>query len=156
MVLLEKSSEYKTCREFEAEVIILHHATTIKPKYQAVIHVGVIRQTAQVVEIRDKELLRTGDKGLVLFRFINSPEYLHMGANILFREGRTRGLGQVTRLIYEQKEVKDKKKEDRQAQREKKDKVEKTEEKKDSKENKIEKSEEKKEETTQTTTKDDK
>lgn len=101
MVLLEKQSEYKTVREFEAEVIILHHATTIKPKYQAVIHVGVIRQTAQVVSIKDKELLRTGDRGTVVFRFINSPEYIHAGASILFREGRTRGLGQVTKLIYD-------------------------------------------------------
>jgi GTPase len=101
MVMLEKQTEYRTVREFEAEVIILHHATTIKPKYQAVIHVGVIRQTAQVISIKDKELLRTGDKGQVVFRFINSPEYIHLGANILFREGRTRGLGQVTKLIYD-------------------------------------------------------
>lgn len=109
MVLLEKQSEYKTYREFEAEVIILHHATTIKPKYQAVIHAGVVRQTAQVLSIKDKELLRTGDKGLIHFRFINSPEYIHLGANILFREGRTRGLGQITSLIEETKD-KDKEK----------------------------------------------
>ena len=101
MVLLDKQSDYKTVREFEAEVIILHHATTIKPKYQAVVHAGVVRQTAQVVSIQDKELLRTGDRGLVRFRFINSPEYIHLGANILFREGRTRGLGQITRFIFD-------------------------------------------------------
>lgn len=110
MVLLDKTSEYKTVREFEAEVIILHHATTIKPKYQAVIHAGVVRQTAQVISIKDKELLRTGDRGLVHFRFINSPEYIHKGANILFREGRTRGLGQIVRMIYEEDKEKDKKK----------------------------------------------
>lgn len=108
MVLLDKTTDYKTVREFEAEVIILHHATTIKPKYQAVVHAGVVRQTAQVISIKEKELLRTGDRGLVRFRFINSPEYIHSGANILFREGRTRGLGQITKLYYE--EVKEKKK----------------------------------------------
>lgn len=101
MVMLDKQSDYKTVKYFEAEVIILHHATTIKPKYQAVVHVGVVRQTAQVVQIKDKDLIRTGDKATVLFKFINSPEYIHLGANILFREGRTRGLGQVTKLYYE-------------------------------------------------------
>lgn len=99
MVLLDKDNNYKAAMEFDAEVVILHHATTIKPKYQAVIHSGVVRQTAQVISM-SCELLRTGDRGIVRFRFIRSPEYLHEGATILFREGRTRGLGQITKLIY--------------------------------------------------------
>jgi len=97
MVLLDKDTNCKTVMEFEAEVVILHHATTIKPKYQAVIHCGVVRQTAQVISM-GTELLRTGDRGIVKFRFMKSPEYLHEGATILFREGRTRGLGQVSKL----------------------------------------------------------
>jgi len=103
MVLLDKESNYKPVYEFDAEVIILHHATTIKPKYQAVIHCGVVRQTAQVISI-SSDLLRTGDRGIVRFRFIKSPEYLHVGATILFREGRTRGVGHIKNLIYPEKE----------------------------------------------------
>jgi GTPase len=99
MVILDKDSHPKAVMEFDADVVILHHATTIKPKYQAVIHTGVVRQTAQVLSMTS-ELLRTGDKGTVRFRFIRSPEYLHEGATILFREGRTRGLGQISKLIY--------------------------------------------------------
>lgn len=99
MVLLDKDTTYKPCFEFEADVVILHHATTIKPKYQAVIHCGVVRQTAQVISMTS-ELLRTGDKGTVRFKFLNAPEYLHEGASILFREGRTRGLGHISKLIY--------------------------------------------------------
>jgi GTPase len=99
MVILDKTWNAKACWEFEAEVVILHHATTIKPKYQAVVHTGVVRQTAQVVTM-STELLRTGDKGIIKFRFMRSPEFMHEGANVLFREGRTRGLGQVTKLIY--------------------------------------------------------
>ena len=100
MVILDKDSNCKAVMEFDADVVILHHATTIKPKYQAVIHTGVVRQTAQVISMTS-ELLRTGDKGTVRFRFIRSPEYLHEGASILFREGRTRGLGQISKLIYQ-------------------------------------------------------
>jgi GTPase len=99
MVILDKDTNSKCVYEFDAEVVILHHATTIKQKYQAVVHCGVVRQTAQVIGM-SSELLRTGDKGIVKFRFIRSPEYLHEGASILFREGRTRGLGQIVKLYY--------------------------------------------------------
>jgi GTPase len=100
MVILDKDSNCKCVYEFDAEVVILHHATTIKTKYQAVLHCGVVRQTAQVINM-SSELLRTGDKGIIKFRFIRSPEYLHEGASILFREGRTRGLGQIVKLYYD-------------------------------------------------------
>lgn len=43
MVLVDKKLEPKAVWEFKAEVLILHHATTIKENYQAVIHCGVIR-----------------------------------------------------------------------------------------------------------------
>ena len=43
MIMLDKSITPKSIYDFEAEVVILHHATTIKPNYQAVIHCGVIR-----------------------------------------------------------------------------------------------------------------
>jgi len=99
MVLLDKDGDHKSSWEFEAEVMILHHATTIKENYQSVIHCGVIRQTATVVSM-SKDLLRTGDKGLIRFKFIKSPEYLHLGSSILFREGRTRGLGQISNIFY--------------------------------------------------------
>lgn len=41
----------KAIREFEASVVILHHSTTISPRYQAVVHCGVIRQAAEIVRI---------------------------------------------------------------------------------------------------------
>lgn len=43
MILLDKATDAVSIHDFEAEVKILHHATTIKPNYQAVIHCGVIR-----------------------------------------------------------------------------------------------------------------
>ncbi len=43
MILVDKDATPQPIFDFEAEVVILHHATTIKPNYQAVIHCGVIR-----------------------------------------------------------------------------------------------------------------
>ena len=40
---LEIENDKYVIDDFEAEVVILHHATTIKPNYQAVVHCGVIR-----------------------------------------------------------------------------------------------------------------
>ncbi len=107
MVLLEKNSDQKCYKEFDAMVKILHTPALIKVKYQSVIHIGVVRQTAQIVEIKEKDLLKTGDSALVKFRFICSPEYIHEGAEFLFREGRTSGMGQIVKLYpFSNKEVK--------------------------------------------------
>jgi len=98
MIMLDKSLLPRAIHDFEAEVKILHHATTIKPNYQAVIHCGVIRQCAQVLEM-NKDLMRTGDTGFIKFRFMYRPEYLKIGTTILFREGRTKGLGVVSQIF---------------------------------------------------------
>lgn len=45
-----------------------------------------------------QEELRTGEKAVVLFKFIKHPEYLKVGAKVLFREGLTKGIGHVTML----------------------------------------------------------
>jgi len=42
-----------------------------------------------------EECLRTGDKAKVRFRFIKYPEYLRPGQRLVFREGRTKAVGNV-------------------------------------------------------------
>ncbi|RUS34256.1 translation elongation factor EF1A/initiation factor IF2gamma [Jimgerdemannia flammicorona] len=91
------SSSFSSCREFEAEILVLYHSTTIGQKYQAMLHCGGIRQTARIMNM-DKTVLRTGDRALV-FQFIKNPEYLKVGARLIFREGRTKGIGKVTRIL---------------------------------------------------------
>lgn len=106
MVVLPKlDTPPKVYREFVAEVLILSHATTIRPKYQAMLHVGPISQTCAIIDI-DREFIRTGDRATVAFRFVQRPEYLAVGDKILFREGRTKGLGIVKSLGYEEGSLK--------------------------------------------------
>lgn len=81
-------------------VLILSHATTIKVKYQAMLHVGPVSQTCAIIDI-DRELIRTGDRATVAFRFVQRPEYLVPGDRLLFREGRTKGLGIVKAVGYD-------------------------------------------------------
>ncbi|KAJ5101845.1 GTP-binding protein 1 [Penicillium alfredii] len=101
MVVLKKMDHPpKVYREFVAEVLILSHATTIKRKYQAMLHVGAISQTCSVIDI-DRPFIRTGDRAVVAFRFIQRPEFLAPGDRVLFREGKTKGLGIVKSIGYD-------------------------------------------------------
>lgn len=81
-------------------VLILSHATTIKTKYQAMLHVGPVSQTCAIIDI-DRSYIRTGDRATVAFRFVQRPEYLAPGDRLLFREGRTKGLGIVKSVGYD-------------------------------------------------------
>jgi GTPase len=94
MVLVHESVRPQSSWEFDAEIAILTHSTTIQPRYQAVIHCEIIRQAARVVAM-NKERLRSGDRATVRFRFLQHPEYLTVGTRFVFREGRTKGIGMV-------------------------------------------------------------
>lgn len=98
MVMVSPKLEPKACWEFEGEILVLHHPTTISVRYQAMVHVGSVRQTASIISM-SQDTLRTGDKALVRFRFIKNPEYLRTDMRMVFREGRTKAVGNVTRLF---------------------------------------------------------
>ncbi|XP_056018519.1 GTP-binding protein 1-like [Ostrea edulis] len=97
MVMVSPRLEPKACWEFEGEILVLHHPTTISVRYQAMVHVGSVRQTATIMNMT-KEHLRTGDKSIVRFRFIKNPEYLKTDMRMVFREGRTKAIGNITKL----------------------------------------------------------
>jgi GTPase len=104
MVLIDPALKPEPIWDFDAEIVILHHATTIKDGYQAVVHCGVIRQAVTIEEM-PKDILRTGDKGIVRFRFMYNAEYVKPGLTVLLREGRTKILGVVTK-VYDSNEKK--------------------------------------------------
>ena len=85
-------------KKFRAEVSILHHPTTIKLNYQPTIHCGTVRQTAKIYKM-SKELIRTGDSAIVDFEFLFKPEYIEIGQKIVFRDGRTKGIGTIKQLL---------------------------------------------------------
>eukprot|EP00090_Calanus_glacialis_P046457 TRINITY_DN9139_c0_g1_i1.p1 TRINITY_DN9139_c0_g1~~TRINITY_DN9139_c0_g1_i1.p1 ORF type:complete len:617 (-),score=223.93 TRINITY_DN9139_c0_g1_i1:54-1904(-) len=98
MVMVSQAVEPQCCYEFEGEILVLHHPTTISTKYQAMVHCGSIRQTASIIRM-SSECLRTGDKAQVLFRFVKHPEYLKEGQRLVFREGRTKAVGNVNKVL---------------------------------------------------------
>ena len=101
-MVLVADSNIRLTRNFKAVVYIFHHQTTIFSKgtrrsgYQSIIHCNGIRQSAEIVKIAgDKQVLRSGEKSIVYFRFRYRPEYLVTGNKFIFREGLTRGVGKI-------------------------------------------------------------
>ncbi|TFY53643.1 hypothetical protein EVG20_g10023 [Dentipellis fragilis] len=100
MVMVHKEDVPKAVRQFEGQVLILYHNTTLQKNYQAMLHCGAVRQTVRIVHIdHPQELLRTGDRATVRFEFISHPEFVKEGMKLLFREGKTKGLGVITRIL---------------------------------------------------------
>lgn len=97
MVLVAPERQPEACWEFDGEILVLHHPTTISCRYQAVVHVGSVRQTASILTM-SQEHLRTGDKALCRFRFIKYPEYIRTNVRMVFREGRTKAVGTVLKV----------------------------------------------------------
>lgn len=96
MVLVDNKAA-KAVFEFTAEILVLSHSTLIKLNYQPVVHTGCCRQSCKIISM-NKENLKTGEKAEVTFRFMFRPEYLKVGERLIFREGRTKGLGVITGL----------------------------------------------------------
>ncbi|KAF8070140.1 GTP-binding protein 1 [Lyophyllum atratum] len=101
MVLVPKTeAPPRSTRQFEGQVLILYHNTTLQKNYQAMLHCGAVRQTVRIVGMDHPQgVLRTGDRATVQFEFISHPEFVKEGMKLLFREGKTKGLGVITRLL---------------------------------------------------------
>lgn len=107
MVLLSPQvnvSDYVS-QVFDARVVILHHQTTVTKGYQPMINCRTIRQTAAIVSIDSGgDVIRTGDRALVRFRFIHAPEFLKKGMRFVFRDGQAKGIGKVVRIVPQQEQ----------------------------------------------------
>ncbi|KAG9002924.1 hypothetical protein FRB90_011283 [Tulasnella sp. 427] len=101
MVILQKTeTPPQASRRFEGQVLILYHNSTLQRNYQAMLHCGAVRQTVRILSMDNPQgILRTGDRATVEFEFLTQPEFIKPGMKLLFREGKTKGLGVITRLL---------------------------------------------------------
>ncbi|XP_026275381.1 GTP-binding protein 2 [Frankliniella occidentalis] len=101
MVLLSMEDKEKPsgCLFFQATVSVLFHSTAIKPGFQTTVHIGNIRQTAVMEGIMATNGIHTNEHASVVFRFTRHPEYVKVGMRLLFREGCTKGIGEITQVF---------------------------------------------------------
>lgn len=98
MILCDPQYEKRSVREFEADVAILVHPTTIKEGYECITHIETISETV-AFEPLDKEYMSAGDTGKIKMRFKYRPFCVKEGQKVIFREGRSKGIGTITKII---------------------------------------------------------
>ena len=98
MIICSPDYEMKAIRDFEADVAILVHPTTIKEGYECITHIETIAETT-AFEPLDKEYMSAGDNGRVKMRFKYRPYCVKEGQKIIFREGRSKGIGTITKIL---------------------------------------------------------
>lgn len=111
-VVLSLNSLQISVMEFDAIITVLKtHSSTIRKGYTPTINTFTTRQAAVLIDIKDKvnerenmisesgekseEILRTGDKATVTFRFKYHSEYLKVGMHLLMTEGKIKISGVV-------------------------------------------------------------
>jgi len=93
-------------RAFSAEIKVLHHSTTIQEGFSPVVHIGTVRQSVVISKIvfpesvaPEQAVLRTGGTATVDFRFAYKPEFVKIGAPLILREGTTKGVGRIVKIL---------------------------------------------------------
>jgi elongation factor 1-alpha len=103
IVISNENFKKNVVESFKAEITILNHSSTITDNYTPVIHCGLVRQTAKIniLEINDKKsnVLRSGSKAIVNFKFCYKKEYLETGKVFFFRDGNTKGYGTILEIF---------------------------------------------------------
>ena len=100
-LLVGTKSVLAPSRWLRASVTVLQHPSSIRARYEPVLHVGMARQTARVVSMsglqgEPVEMLRAGDTAEILFRWAHWPEIVEPGCALVFRENSVKGVGSVT------------------------------------------------------------
>jgi GTPase len=100
-VLIDNVNNWKNnlVKSFVARIKILHHSSAIESGYCPVVHCGPIKQSAYMKLLNDTSHLKTGDSSIVSFTFVNHPELIEENMIMFFRDGTTKGVGEVVSLI---------------------------------------------------------
>jgi GTPase len=105
-VLIDNINNWKNnlVSSFIAKIKILHHSSAIETGYCPVVHCGPIKQSAYMKLLNDNSIntktsIKTGDTTIVSFTFARHPELIEENMIMFFRDGTTKGVGEVVSLI---------------------------------------------------------
>ncbi|MHA1263482.1 MAG: EF-Tu/IF-2/RF-3 family GTPase, partial [Candidatus Freyarchaeota archaeon] len=98
-VISDVDMELRACRFFEANIVVTRHPAKISVGYSPVLQTNTIHQTVVFKEIEGRDYLVVGDFAKVKLRMKYYPEFLRVGDRIVTREGSTRTIGRVTKIL---------------------------------------------------------
>lgn len=97
-----KNNELKLCKQFIAKFFLLSHHSKgiIFVGFQGTMYIGSVCQTVTIVNIEGGDkFLKTGKWYNVKFEFYSTPQCIKVGDPIIFREGKTKGMGEVSKIF---------------------------------------------------------
>ncbi|MCX6820509.1 MAG: GTP-binding protein [Candidatus Aenigmarchaeota archaeon] len=98
MILCDASIKPRAVRSVEAEVLVLNHPTRIATGYEPVLHTNTVAESVKL-SLVDKRYLKAGESGQVCMTFRYKPQFLQEGDKFVFREGKTKGIGTITKIV---------------------------------------------------------
>lgn len=119
MYLTAPEKAPRPTRFFMAAMTVLHHSTTIRRGCVLSVNTGPVHRAARVVKMMalqkradgtldmdapDIAAVATGDRALIILKFLVQGVILHLGDQIAVREGAARGVGYVVRCFKSSKE----------------------------------------------------
>ncbi|CEF61743.1 GTP-binding protein 2 [Strongyloides ratti] len=102
LVGIGKNNELKLCRQFIARFFLLSHHSRgiIFVGFQGTMYIGSVCQTVTIINIEGGEKsLKTGRWYNVKFEFYSIPQCIKVGDSIIFREGKTKGMGEILKIF---------------------------------------------------------
>ncbi|KAK0408609.1 hypothetical protein QR680_004053 [Steinernema hermaphroditum] len=88
------------CHEFTARFYLLYHPyNEVCVGFQGTVFIGAVCQTATIVAV-DRPSIQPCMWVTARFRFYRNPEYVRVGTQMIFREGRTKGMGEVIDIVH--------------------------------------------------------
>ncbi len=92
------SSEPKNpVKKFKAEILVLNHPTKIQNGYEPVLHLETVSEAAVIKP--NEDCLLPGERGKAMIEFKYHPYAIEKGQRFVFREGESKGVGTVTKII---------------------------------------------------------
>jgi elongation factor 1-alpha len=98
MILCDQELEPKPVKTFEADIMILTHPTMISSGYEPVLHCNTIAESVKL-ELLDKSYLKSGETAKVRMSFRYKPQFVQEEDKFVFREGETKGIGTITKIL---------------------------------------------------------
>jgi elongation factor 1-alpha len=95
--MIISKSEPKAVMEFEAEIAILNHPTRIGIGYEPVIHLETVCEAVKITGL-DRHYMMAGERGKARIKFKFRPYVVTPGQKFIFREGKSKGIGRVTKV----------------------------------------------------------
>jgi len=98
MILCDNELQPKAVKSFDAEILVLHHPTRIASGYEPVLHNQTVAASIKF-ELLDRDYLKGGETGKVRMAFRYKSQFVQEGDRFVFREGKTKGIGTVTKIV---------------------------------------------------------